>query len=70
MNNIIVSPKFQIVIPKQIREELKINAGMKMTAIAYGDRIELIPIQPIETLEGSLKGMDASEIREKKDRIL
>lgn len=70
MNNITVSPKFQIVIPKQVRKELNINAGMKMTVMAYDGRIELIPMGSIENLEGSLKGMRTSDIREKKDRIL
>lgn len=70
MNNITVSPKFQIVIPKELREELNITSGMKLAAIAYEGRIELIPLQPMKNLEGTLKGMDTSLIREKKDRSI
>lgn len=68
MTTVTLSPKFQVVIPKEIREELKLSHGMKLTAIAYEGRVELIPLQPIEKLEGTLKGMDTSNIREKSDR--
>jgi AbrB family looped-hinge helix DNA binding protein len=68
MNTVTVSPKFQVVIPKAIRDELKIKPGQKVQAIAYRGRIELIPVQNIRKLRGSLKGMDASDPREHEDR--
>lgn len=69
MTTVTISPKFQIVIPKEVRTIMNLNSGMKIAVIPYGDRIELIPIQPIEKLRGILKGMDMTNIREKKDRI-
>ena len=68
MTTVKVSQKFQIVIPKEIRESTKIKSGMKIVMIPYDNRIELIPVRPIEELRGSMKGMDTNNIREKKDR--
>jgi AbrB family looped-hinge helix DNA binding protein len=68
MDTVTVSPKFQVVIPKAIREELRIKAGQKVQAIAYGGRIELIPVHNVRELRGSLKGMDVSDPREHEDR--
>jgi AbrB family looped-hinge helix DNA binding protein len=65
MTTVTVSPKFQIVIPKTIRQAMKLKAGTKMEMILYGNRIELIPIKPIKQLKGSLKGIDTTIIREK-----
>jgi AbrB family looped-hinge helix DNA binding protein len=69
MTTIKVSPKFQIVIPKEVREATKIKSGMQIVMVPYGNRIELIPLKTMASLKGTLKGMDASNTREKKDRI-
>lgn len=68
MNTVTVSPKFQVVIPKAIREELRIKPGQMIEAIAYDGRIELIPVGDVRELRGSLKGMDDSDPREIEDR--
>jgi AbrB family looped-hinge helix DNA binding protein len=47
MGTVTISPKFQVVIPKAIREELGLLPGQKVQAIVYGERIELIPVRPI-----------------------
>ena len=54
MVTVTISPKYQVVIPKQIRDRLCLMPGQKIQAIAYGDRIELIPVRPIRDLRGSL----------------
>jgi AbrB family looped-hinge helix DNA binding protein len=64
MGTITISPKFQVVIPKAIREELGLLPGQKVQAIAYGERIELIPIRPIKEMRGFLKGIDTAVDRE------
>ena len=56
MTTVTLSPKFQIVIPKQVRDMLQLAPGQKIEAIAYENRIELIPIRPIEQLRGALRG--------------
>lgn len=49
---ITLSPKFQIVIPKEVREQLNLKAGAKLQIFAYQGRIEVVPDEPIENLEG------------------
>jgi AbrB family looped-hinge helix DNA binding protein len=64
METVTVSPKFQVVIPKQIRESLKLAPGQKIQALLYENRIELIPVRPIKKMRGFLKGIDTSIDRE------
>ncbi len=64
MTTVSVSPKFQIVIPKAIREALDIQPGQKVQIISYQNRIELIPIRSMKKARGFLKGIDTSVERE------
>jgi len=64
MNTITISPKFQVVIPKQIRERLGLRPGQKIQAIVYDDRIELVPVRPIQQMRGFLRGIDTTVSRE------
>ena len=68
MNTVTVSSKFQVVIPKEIREDIGVKAGTKMEVIIYGNRIELVPIQPIKNLKGMFKGIN-TDISREEDRI-
>ena len=52
---ITLSPKFQIVIPKEVREQLNLKAGIKLQIFAYQGRIEVVPDESIEDLEGKYK---------------
>lgn len=64
MTTITISPKFQIVIPKAIRDAMGLRSGQKIQAIAYEDRIELIPIRRMKEMRGFLRGIDTSVERE------
>ena len=64
MGTVTISPKFQVVIPKAIREELGLLPGQKVQAIVYGERIELIPVRPMQEMRGFLKGIDTTIDRE------
>lgn len=64
MEIVTISPKFQVVIPKEIRERLKLEPGQKIHAIVYGDRIELIPVRPIREMRGFLAGLKTDIHRE------
>ncbi len=64
METVTISPKFQVVIPKEIRDRLKLSVGQKVQAIAYENRIELIPQRPMKKMRGFLKGMDTDVPRE------
>jgi AbrB family looped-hinge helix DNA binding protein len=67
MNTVIVSEKYQVVIPKEIREQAGIKPGMKVEVLRYENRIELVPIQPLISLKGIYKGID-TEIEREPDR--
>jgi AbrB family looped-hinge helix DNA binding protein len=68
MTSVTVSPKYQVVIPKAVRESMGIVSGQKIQVLTYRNRIELIPIQPMKNLRGFLSGIDTSVKREM-DRV-
>lgn len=68
MTAVTVSPKFQVVIPKEVRESMGIFSGQKIQMLTYRNRIELIPIKPIKEMRGFLKGID-TEVKRDEDRI-
>lgn len=70
MEVVTLSPKYQIVIPKAVREKWNLKAGQKFQVLAYDGRIELAPVMPIQSLRGILKGVNVPFEREKKDREL
>jgi AbrB family looped-hinge helix DNA binding protein len=68
MQTVTVSPKYQVVIPKIIREALRLRPGQKIQVIEYEGRIELIPDRDIGELRGFLKGID-TEFEKEEDRL-
>ena len=68
MQLVTVSPKYQVVIPKTIREALKLYPGQKMQVVEYNGRIELIPERDIKELRGFLKGIN-TEFKREEDRV-
>lgn len=64
MHTVTVSPKFQVVIPRALRESLRIRPGQKIQVLLYGDRIELIPVQRMRDMRGFLQGIDTRVPRE------
>jgi len=68
MQSVTVSPKYQVVIPKTVRESLKLRPGQKMQIVEYVGRIELIPERDIKELRGFLKGIN-TEFKREEDRI-
>jgi AbrB family looped-hinge helix DNA binding protein len=68
MQSVTVSPKYQVVIPKAVREALKLHPGQKMQLIEYAGRIELIPERDIKELRGFLKGIN-TEFKREEDRV-
>ncbi len=68
MSAVTVSPKFQVVIPRDVREQLNLRPGQKLRAIAYDGRIELVLIRPLKELRGMVAGIDTDPLRQKKDR--
>ena len=64
MDTVTISPKFQVVIPSKIRETLRVQPGQKVKVILYDNRIEMIPVRPLEELRGFLRGIDTTVERE------
>ena len=64
METITISPKFQVVIPKRIRDSLHLRPGQKVQAIQLENRIELVPVLPVEQMRGFLRGIDTTVPRE------
>ena len=68
MTTVTVSPKYQVVIPKEIRQSTGIVSGQQVQIFNYRNRIEIIPIKPMKKMRGFLKGIDTNVERDK-DRL-
>jgi AbrB family looped-hinge helix DNA binding protein len=68
MAHAVVSTKFQVVIPKEIRREMGLKSGQIVQIISKSGVITMVPDQPIGRMRGYLRGMKATALREKKDR--
>jgi len=68
MAHAVVSTKFQVVIPKEVRREVGLKSGQVLQIIAKGGVITMVPDQPIGRMKGYLKGMKVRFLREKRDR--
>ena len=65
MTTVTVSPKYQVVIPKVIREALGIRVGARLHAIQYQDRVELVPVRSPRQARGFLKEIETRFLRDK-----
>jgi AbrB family looped-hinge helix DNA binding protein len=65
MSVVTVSPKFQVVIPRHIRESLGLAPGQKVQAFEYEGRVEFVPVRPAKALRGFIRGLDTSVTRER-----
>ena len=64
VSTVTVSSKYQVVIPKDVRDRLGTRPGQKVEAFAVAGRIELVPVRPVSEMRGFLKGMDPHFERE------
>jgi AbrB family looped-hinge helix DNA binding protein len=58
VNAVTISPKFQIVIPLEVRERMRLEPGQKVQVMAFDDRIQLVPVRRAKDLRGFLRGID------------
>ena len=63
-----VSPKFQVVIPLEIRQALRLKPGQKLQVLRYQNRIELIPVPDMKAMRGFVRGLETSVSRDE-DRV-
>lgn len=68
MQTVKISPKYQVVIPKDVRNAMDLKPGQQIQILQYQDRIEMIPYKNISDMKGFLKGIN-TEINRESDRI-
>lgn len=68
MQTVTVSPKFQVVIPRPVRDHLDLQPGQKMQVLEYSGRVEFVLERDISELRGFVKGINTDFTREA-DRI-
>ncbi len=68
MTTLIISPKYQVVIPKEIREKLDLRPGQRVQAIQYAGRVELVPVRAMGSMRGFLPGIETTADRDE-DRL-
>ena len=68
MPTITISSKFQIVIPREVRQKLQLLSGQRLQVLEKGGVISLVPEVRFKSLKGAAKGVTSADIREKKDR--
>lgn len=69
MDTVTISSKYQVVIPRSIREKWNIKPGQKVRLIVYGNRLEIVPVRDIREARGFLKGMSSDVERDEEDRV-
>jgi AbrB family looped-hinge helix DNA binding protein len=69
METVTLSSKYQLVLPRATRERLQLRPGMKLTVVAKGDVIFLVPARPMRAFRGVARGTSTRDLREKKDRL-
>jgi AbrB family looped-hinge helix DNA binding protein len=67
MQTVTISPKFQVVIPKELRDALHLRPGEQLQVFRYQNRLEFVPIKDIKKMRGFLKGID-TEVERDEDR--
>lgn len=69
MTQVTISSKYQVVIPKEVREQVSLHMGQKLAVIVKEGVITLLPDKPLSSFRGFLKGIHPERFREKKDRL-
>lgn len=69
MQTVTLSTKYQLVIPREVRERLELEPGAKLTVIDKGGILYLVPERPLAELRGVARGTRRKGLREKKDRL-
>ncbi len=70
MNTVTISSKYQVVIPRQIREQFNLKPGTKIMFLPYNETLRVVVVPPIEQAQGMFAGIDTDPQREKADRPL
>jgi bifunctional DNA-binding transcriptional regulator/antitoxin component of YhaV-PrlF toxin-antitoxin module len=69
MESTTLSTKYQLVLPRATRAQLRLRPGMKFTVLAKGGVIFLVPERPITGFRGIAAGAGPADLRDKSDRL-
>ena len=69
MVKVTISAKYQVVIPKEIRQLLNLKRGQKMIVLVKDGIINLLPERPLSEMRGVFKGMNTKDLREEGERL-
>lgn len=69
MATVTVSAKYQVVIPREIRERIHLRPGQRLIVLEKDGLITLVPDEPLQKLRGSLRGMETKDLRDERDRV-
>jgi AbrB family looped-hinge helix DNA binding protein len=69
MGVVTVSSKYQVVIPRDVREKMKLKPGQKVIVVEKDGVVHLIPEKPIKELRGFVKGVTTDKLRHEEDRF-
>ena len=67
MGAVTISSKYQVVIPREIREQFDLKPGQKLAFIPYNGTLRVVIVPSIAEARGMLKGMNTDDIREEVD---
>ena len=70
METVTISSKYQVVIPRQIREQFGLKPGQKIMFLPYNNTLRVVIVPPMGEARGMFKGIDREVAREKADRVL
>lgn len=69
MESVVISSKYQVVIPKAVRRQLDLKPGQRVSVIVKGRGLEIVPTPDVKALRGMLEGADPSDYRDRSDRF-
>ena len=69
MDVVILSPKFQVVIPRDVREKLNLKPGQKIVVIEKDGVVHLIPQKPVKEMRGFVKNINTQDLKDEEDRF-
>lgn len=69
METTTVSPKYQVVIPRKVREKLNIKPGQRMQVVIVGNSVQFVPLRPMSEYRGIARGIDTTVERGEEDRV-
>ena len=69
MGIVTLSPKFQLVVPRDVREVMRLKPGQRFQVFHEDGQILLVPVIPMKRARGFARGIDTTVRREKEDRV-